>query len=263
MIQDFNYHTHTVRCGHAVGRDEAYVRAAIKAGYRILGFSDHAPYKGMPLPRSRMAWEELDDYIDSLTALKEKYKDQIEIHIGLETEYYPDHHEEKQELLEKVEYLILGQHSVLPTGEGTYFRFNSDEQLLVYAENICKGLETGLYTYLAHPDVYVYNQKSFDETCQKVARMIIEKAAETDTPVEINVHGVVRGKHPFPGRSKQYWYPHKDFWRIAAEYPIRCIFGIDAHDPRSLLELDNVKKAKEELADLGLNFIEEPFDFSR
>ena len=263
MIQDFNYHTHTIRCGHASGTDEEYIQAAIQAGYKILGFSDHGPYKGMPLPRSRMAWEQLEEYIDSLTALKEKYKDQIEIHIGLETEYYPECHEQKLELLERVEYLILGQHSVYPNGEGTFFRFNTEEQLMQYAENVCKGLETGLYTYLAHPDVYVFRQDSFDRTCKKVARMIMEKAAETDTPVEVNVHGVQRGKHQFPNGSMQYWYPHKEFWKIAAEYPIRCLYGIDAHDPRQLLDLQSVQDAKKELEDLGLVFLQEPPVFLR
>lgn len=44
-MQDFNYHSHTKRCGHAEGEDEAYVQEAIKNGYRYMGFSDHAPYK--------------------------------------------------------------------------------------------------------------------------------------------------------------------------------------------------------------------------
>ena len=33
-MQNFNYHSHTERCGHAVGSDEAYVKEAIKNGYR-------------------------------------------------------------------------------------------------------------------------------------------------------------------------------------------------------------------------------------
>lgn len=40
-----NYHTHTTRCMHATGNDEDYVLSAIKGGYRILGFSDHTPWK--------------------------------------------------------------------------------------------------------------------------------------------------------------------------------------------------------------------------
>ena len=40
---DYNYHTHTTRCHHAVNSDEEYIQAAIEAGIKYLGFSDHAP----------------------------------------------------------------------------------------------------------------------------------------------------------------------------------------------------------------------------
>ena len=40
----FNYHTHTTRCQHAKGTEREYVEAAIRGGYKILGFSDHTPY---------------------------------------------------------------------------------------------------------------------------------------------------------------------------------------------------------------------------
>ena len=82
-MQLFNYHTHTYRCGHAGGDDEQYVRAAIAAGYQILGFSDHAPYPGVVHRGDRMNMEELDGYITSINHLKEKYADQIEIKLGL------------------------------------------------------------------------------------------------------------------------------------------------------------------------------------
>ena len=68
-----NYHTHTSRCGHAVGKDEDYVLSAIEAGVETLGFSDHAAY---PLPHitERMNIEEVPDYFHSIRSLKEKYK---------------------------------------------------------------------------------------------------------------------------------------------------------------------------------------------
>ena len=37
----YTYHSHTFRCGHAVGTDEEYVKKAIEGHYEILGFSDH------------------------------------------------------------------------------------------------------------------------------------------------------------------------------------------------------------------------------
>lgn len=66
----YNYHCHTKRCGHASGTDEEYVEAAIKAGYKVLGFSDHGPYSLYPHPGSHMDWSQLDDYIDSINSLK-------------------------------------------------------------------------------------------------------------------------------------------------------------------------------------------------
>lgn len=39
-----NYHTHTPRCNHAQGSEQEYVDAALSAGLKILGFSDHTPY---------------------------------------------------------------------------------------------------------------------------------------------------------------------------------------------------------------------------
>ena len=39
-----NYHTHTVRCKHAVGSEREYIEAAIANGFKILGFSDHTPW---------------------------------------------------------------------------------------------------------------------------------------------------------------------------------------------------------------------------
>ena len=34
-MQNFNYHSHTERCGHAVGSDEAYVKEMHILGYEF------------------------------------------------------------------------------------------------------------------------------------------------------------------------------------------------------------------------------------
>ena len=86
-----NYHTHTWRCNHATGTEEQYVQSAIERGLSVLGFSDHSPYlfPGSYYSRFRMKMEQLDDYIRTITELREKYRNQIRIPLGLETEYYP------------------------------------------------------------------------------------------------------------------------------------------------------------------------------
>lgn len=255
----FNYHTHTVRCGHASGTDEEYVQCAIKAGYRILGFSDHAPFKKYSNRKCFMDWDQLEEYIGSIEQLKEKYRDQIEIHVGLETEYYPYCHEEREELKKKVEYLLLGQHFSDPLCTQTdYFKQNSEEEILQYGKSVCEALDTGLFTYLCHPDVIMSRQPEFTGACVEIAHMIGKKCAETDTPLELNVRGIMKGKRrPIEGRKC--YYPNRDFWQILAQYPIRVVYGIDAHAPEDLLDLESVRDAYKELDGLNLNYITEPF----
>ena len=255
MKQLFNLHTHTSRCGHASGSDEEYVLAAIKAGYKVLGFSDHCPYMEYPNKRVHMDWDELEDYISSINALKEKYKDQIEIHVGLESEYFPQFHEEKEYLRSKVEYMIFGQHFLLPECKHSYFGNVSDAEINAYVDQVLKGLDSGLFTYLCHPDVFMNSQTAFTEACYNAAHKIAQKAVETDTPVEINIRGAQKGKKEFRDGSFQFWYPNKQFWKIMAEYPIKCVVGVDAHAPEDLLDKEALEAAYEELSDLNLNYV--------
>ena len=70
-----NYHTHTYRCGHAVGEDEDYIFEAIGLGLQTLGFSDHVMLEGFSQPGVRGDFELSEDYFTSIKELKEKYKD--------------------------------------------------------------------------------------------------------------------------------------------------------------------------------------------
>ena len=87
-----NYHTHTWRCNHATGDEDAYVKAAIDKGFSVLGFSDHTPYAFPDGYHSgiRMTLEQLPEYCNTVLTLRKKYADYIHIPLGLELEYYPD-----------------------------------------------------------------------------------------------------------------------------------------------------------------------------
>ena len=39
-----NYHTHTHRCNHAIGRERDYIENALSGNLEVLGFADHTPY---------------------------------------------------------------------------------------------------------------------------------------------------------------------------------------------------------------------------
>ena len=101
-IMKFNYHTHTIRCHHAKGEDREYVEKAIEVGMKTLGFSDHAPYLfDIPSPSTqRKEVRAIEDYANSINALKKEYEKDIRILLGFELEYYPKTHEKEMEFLQ-------------------------------------------------------------------------------------------------------------------------------------------------------------------
>ena len=109
-----NYHTHTTRCRHARGTERQFIERAIESGMKVLGFSDHAPYLFPDGYYStfRMYPNELEDYVTTILSLKEEYRRDIEIHLGLEMEYYPKFFEQTIRFMEAypLEYALLGQH---------------------------------------------------------------------------------------------------------------------------------------------------------
>lgn len=141
--QTFNLHTHTARCGHAQGLDSQYVECAITAGFKLLGFSDHIPFKEIIDPQSRMCFEQKDEYRSSILALKEQYKGSIDIALGYEVEYMEDQLPYLLAMKEECDYMILGQHL-------KYFIYEydsgcSDEDVEIYVRQIEQALEKKLY----------------------------------------------------------------------------------------------------------------------
>ena len=66
-----DYHTHTPLCLHASGTPQEYVQAAIRAGLREYGISDHAPMPGEPFDDWRMKQADMPAYLDWLTEARE------------------------------------------------------------------------------------------------------------------------------------------------------------------------------------------------
>ncbi len=159
MKIDYCWHTHTARCGHASGSDEEYVLSAIKAGIKVLGFSDHIFYPGVSQKGIRGDISELENCISSINNLKEKYKDQIEIHLGFEVEYSPKFLNYYKELKEKygIEYLICGQHFNFYDPEN----FTGYPDRHIYVKHLKDAIKSGLFTYIAHPDFFVRGYVDF------------------------------------------------------------------------------------------------------
>ena len=141
-----NYHTHTARCGHAIGSDEDYVRAAVAQGFEELGFSDHVPWpyaSGYTHPTVRMTIGQMDGYIASVRALERRYAGKIAIRLGFECEYFPAYMGWLADMREErgLDYLILGNHYDLTDEGGMYFgSTRTPAQLRTYVEVLKKRI---------------------------------------------------------------------------------------------------------------------------
>ena len=246
-----NYHTHTFRCHHASGTDEEMVLAAIEVGIKTLGFSDHGPlpYKDF-VSGMRMTVEESKDYFKSVRTLKEKYKDQIEIKIGFEYEYFPEFIPFLKQFKEEnqIDYYILGHHFVPDEITGVHTcDITEKKDVLLYKENVIDGINSGLFRYVAHPDMFMQNYKEFDETAKKASADICLAAKRKNIPLEYNIYGI--RKSALAGREL---YPVENFWHIAGEVGNSVILGIDAHNPEHITGSKYIIQAEENVKRLGL-----------
>lgn len=235
---DYCYHTHTQRCGHAYGEDVAFVQAAIEEGMVELGFSDHVFLPGLSQPGIRGDYSLLNDYIQSVQSLKEKYQKEINIHLGFECEYYPEYVSYYHDLKEKYgfEYLILGQHCFYDERGFHWYLYENCpyERIKRYTDDLIKGMETGLFDYVAHPDIFVTPYHIFTLGCEECAKRICQASKRLNVPLEINLG--CSGNTLVEPTSLQ--YPCEEFWKIAGEYGVKVYIGVDAHWPERFQEAD-------------------------
>ena len=245
-----NFHTHTPRCRHAGGTEEEYVRCALQSGLQTLGFSDHAPYpfSGGYYSTFRMFPDELSGYVAAVEDVRRRYAGQIQIHLGVEAEYYPRFFKDMVSMVKDqgIEYMLLGQHMLYDEMEGIGTAGpTADEALLrQYCDQTIETIHTGMFTYFAHPDImnYVGDEKIYRQQMRRICRT----ARECGMPLEINLLGLYLQRQ----------YPNPRFWEIAAEEGCKVVLGVDAHQPEALLDAQTEGKAREMVKTYGLELLE-------
>lgn len=236
-----NYHSHTKRCGHAEGEDEEFVLSAIKNGFEVYGFSDHIMLPNREQNRMRGSYEkDFDDYVSSIRSLEEKYKNQIEIHLAFEAEWYGDYYAEYYDHLLKdgiVDYLIIGQHCFIDKDLDKIIFYaqlkDKKEATRMYLKDLTSGIRSGNFVYVAHPDLFMQWYGKWDEFAKEIATELIKVAKETGIIFELNM-GPSRWGRTTSGEDFEVFYPNEEFWYLVSEANIPCIVGIDNHRPWEL-----------------------------
>ncbi|MFA7037994.1 MAG: PHP domain-containing protein [Bacilli bacterium] len=218
MIES-NYHTHTYLCHHAEGLGSDYIKKAIKLGYKEIGISDHGPLEG--LSWIRMTKEQYKNiYMPDLEEAIKNYGDKIKIYKGLEIEFVREQKEYYKELLNDLDYLVLGQHFIMKNDKlhDVYHSLNTEE-IVIYANTIVEAVNTGYFRILAHPDLFMYKYNKWDKTAEEVSKIIIEACIKNNVYIEINVNGARHGKILNEQNEKTWIYPRIEFLRLLQNYP--------------------------------------------
>lgn len=209
---DSNLHTHTCYCD---GKDtpEEMVQQAIELGMTALGFSGHeyAPQD----TDFCMSKEDTKAYIAEVLRLKEAYKDQIDIYLGIERDYFGEiddypydyvigslHYVEKDGVLMTVDYTP----EAMEENVEKYFGGNYRAYVERYYQILGDVVEKTGADIVGHFDLitkFNENNRYFDEEAswyKEAALAALHKAAIHKPVFEINTGAMARGYRtkPYP-----------------------------------------------------------------
>ena len=238
MIKLSSYHTHCTFCDGA-DTPRRMVERAIELGCAEIGFSSHSPLPGEDWCISEA---NMSSYFDTLSALRDEYKDKIKIYIGIE-----------QDVLSRAyafdfDYVIGSAHRIdcggkfyavdATVGETRDAIFNGcggDVNLYckIYFEAVSKVYEKTHCDIIGHFDLltkFIERDPMFSESdfeYVKARDAALDILLEAPAVFEVNTGAISRGYRTAP-------YPHPDVLERIKEAGKPVIVTSDTHAASTL-----------------------------
>ncbi|MBQ7761204.1 MAG: histidinol-phosphatase [Clostridia bacterium] len=251
------YHTHTC---YSDGKNtpEEMLKKAISLGMREYGFSDHAPMI------FSCEWDTkvrtIESYKRVVLDLKEKYKDEIKVYLGIEQDYYSVPAQDYEYIIGSVHYIQKNgvylplDASVDKTKENIDKYYNGDA--LAYCEDYYE-LVGDLYNktkchIIGHFDLITkFNEIEplIDTTHPRYIKAYtgaLKKLKDTPVIYEINTGAISRGYRTSP-------YPSDEMIDIIAKQGKPFVICSDTHSTETIDF--NLEKEKERLKQKGYSYI--------
>ncbi len=234
-----NFHTHTSYCD-GKNTAEEMVKSAIEKGFTHLGFSDHSytPFD-MQVCLSR---EKTKVYIEKINELKEKYKNEISIYLGLEMDYY------SEEDLSCYDYVIASVHYV--EKNGVYYPVDLSKKVFrdaineawngdVYAfiesyyeleKNLINRFDFDIVGHIDLISKFNEMQETFDENNERykeASLSAVDELLKHKKIFEVNTGAISRGYKTLP-------YPSETILRRIKDGNGKVIITADAHSVDAL-----------------------------
>lgn len=235
-----NLHTHSTYCD---GKDsiEGMIQSAIAQGMDSVGFSGHSYM--FYSPDHSMSIAGTEEYIKEVRAMKEKYKDKIDIFCGLEFDMYSTDVDLScyDYVIGTAHYLLIdGKHvgfdRTAPIVDGIikeYFGGDGMKYAKMYYETLAQLPKFGKFDILGHADLickFSEKENFFDESdpvYQKYAKDAIDALTGQIPIFEVNTGAISRGYRTTP-------YPSPFLLKYLKERGWNATISSDCHDARYL-----------------------------
>lgn len=252
-----NYHTHTIYCGHANNTVLEMVEEAYQNNFSVLGFSEHG-YIDIPRFHHTIQTKEIEStYLMNIKTAKKMYPN-MTIYSGFEMDYTTRFNDYYKSLLKRVDYLSLSVHFLerentdFPgTYEYTWLSYMKTDEYHRYYDAILEGLKLNVFSFINHPDIFIYENTIDCDELKAVEEKIIDAAMTYDTPLELNLAQYHRYKPLYEDDGLRY-----KFWRLVEKKKAKVIINFDAHD-RKYLNKDYYHDMDEFLNKFNFNIVDE------
>ncbi|MBR7132020.1 MAG: histidinol-phosphatase [Clostridia bacterium] len=250
-----NYHTHSVFCD-GDNTPEEIVCAAIEQGFSAIGFSGH----GYTDFDSSYCMQDTAGYIAEVKRLKEKYKNKIQVYLGVE--------EDAHCLVNRADfdYIIGSLHYTRK--DGKRYPIDSDYECFKTCLELWNGDVLGFaeeyysffcdYILKRRPDIIGHFDliTKFDEMdtslffandeYNRIAEKYIKIALQSGCIFEVNTGAISRGYRKTP-------YPNENLLRVIKNNGGRVILSSDSHSVNTLAF--GFEQARTLLKDVGFKEI--------
>lgn len=255
FMQLFDFHMHTCFSGDCDTPAEEMIESAIQKGLSSICITDH---NDPDFPPSENCFDlDTPAYLTALTALQERYKEQIDVRIGVELGLQPHLAGFFREYLSSYPFDFVIGSSHLVDGQDPYYPvfFEGREEAASYEryftsiiENLNAFSDIDVYGHIDYIVRYGpnknarYSYRAYEEVLETILRTLIEKGVG----LEVNTGGYRYGlgvPNPMPAIIRRYL-------ALGGE----CItLGADAHTPSYVAF--SFDKALELLRDCGVRYL--------
>lgn len=241
----YETHMHTPLCKHARGEPEDYARVARERGLKGIIVTCHNPIPNGYSANVRMSEGQFDEYVAMVERARKSWAGQIDVRLGLESDYFPGTESWLNELHARASFhYVLGSvHPQVTEYQQRYFYGDWFAFQRVYFEHLAMAAETGLFDCLAHPDL-VKNvapeewdlDRLVDDIC-----FALDRIGRTGVSMELNTSGLLK---VIPEMN-----PSQPILREMRERNIPVVVGSDAHSPERVA--DGYEEAFRQLQEAG------------